>query len=331
MTYAVFMDGWDRGTVARMWSSQVGLTVNETAGRRETRCLERVYGPATDDWLRSVIFSASSCVTLGFALYIPSGQQSLEIRLGYNWDRQISLVISNFGLHWLINAGGSTLWNGGEALTLDDWNYIELIVFCDPAGSYELRVNSDVRAYVDNTNTQGISGQLINSLYFSWAGAGNTGCLIDDLYFAYGDELVAFGDSRVDTLPLVANRTPQQWAPNPSTPTADIYTLLNQEEGSINAVSTGQLAMYKPANLEIGVNRVWATQTVTRAGKTDAGTARIQIEFREGTTLVDGPEFGLSTSRKTYWQGYAKNPVTDAAWTVADVNNAEIGVKAGTL
>jgi hypothetical protein len=330
MAYQVWMEGWDRGDVGRQWVAYQGsaLVINPTEGRRDTPCLEREYGPASDDWIRSPLFPAAPCTTLAFALYLTGNEQSIEFRLGYNWSRQIALKISNFGLFSLIDGAGTEYWASTTTLALNAWNFIELAVLCSATGSYELRVNGITAVYHIDVDTQYISGQTINSIYIGWDGPGDTGCRIDDLHFIYGSELAFFGDSRVDTLPLIANSDPVEWLPNPTgTPTADIYSLLNQDAGTINAVAVDQLAMFSPEELSSGAFFIWGVQVVSRAGKTDAGAAAMTLALRHDDTLAESDPIGLTTSKLTYWQTYQKNPITELDWNLAQIVNLEIGVK----
>ena len=332
MAYQVFMDGWDRGDdPGLMWVAYAGeaVIINPTEGRHDSPCLEREYGPATDDWLRSTLFQSASCVTIGFAIYPLGGEQSIEFRLAFNWNRQLAFKVTDYGAMQIMDGAGDAIWYSSTTLPINAWSYVEFAVLCAASGSYELRINGKQIAYKADTDTQYIGGQTINSVFIGWAGAGDTGCRIDDLYICHGDELKFFGDSRVDTLSLIANAEPQEWFPNPSsTPAEDVYTLLNQDEGTINSVSADAVSMFLPEALSSGATYIWGVQIVTRAGKTDAGDARISLQLRNGDTLIDGEEIGLSTSKLTYWQCYAQNPVTEANWTPVEVVNTDIGVKA---
>lgn len=335
MTYSVFMDGWDRGDdPGRMWVaySGTGVIVNPTDGRRETPCLEREYGPATDDWMRSVLFPPSAKCTLGMAVYLTGGEQSIELRLARNWARQIAVKISDYGLYSIIDGAGTEIWSSSDTLPLYSWQHIEFAVFCDAAGSYELRVNGITKAYEATYDTQSISGQLINSIYIGWAGTGDTGCRIDDLFFLYGDELKFVGDCRVDTLPLVANSTPQEWGVNQAdAPTGDAFDVLNQDAGSIYAIANDSESRFAVDDLTHMAYYVYGVQVVTRAGKTDAGTASMVLQVISGTTVDESEDIGLTTSKLTYWNSLPKNPNGDVNWNLSSVNAVEVGVRSVEL
>jgi hypothetical protein len=336
MAYDVFMDGWDRteGDPGRMWVAYSGaaVIVNPTAGRRDTPCLEREYGAAADDWIRSVLFTPSAKVTLGLAIYLTGGEQSIELRLAHNWGRQIAVKISDFGLYSIIDGSGVDIWTSSDTLPLNAWAHLEFAVFCDAAGSYELRVNGIVKAYDASHDTQSVGSSLINSIYIGWDGPGDTGCLIDDLFFLYGDELKFIGDCRVDTLPLVANATPQDWGRNPAeTPAEDAYTLLNQDAGSIYAIANDAESIFEVDDLTHAAYYVYGVQVVTRAGKTDAGTAAMVLELESGATVAESEQIGLTTSKLTYWESWPNNPDGDTAWTLGTVNAANVGVKSVAL
>lgn len=331
MAYEVFMDGWDRGTdPGRMWVAYSGsLLVNPDQGRRGTPCLERPYGPASDDWLRSVLFTPSAKCTLGLAIYLTGGEQSLELRLGHNWGRQLSVKIFDFGLYSIIDGVGTELWTSTDTLPLNSWQHLEFAVFCDAAGSYELRVNGVVKVYAPTHDTQSIAGSLINSVYIGWDGYGDTGCLIDDLFFLYGDELRFIGDCRVDTLPLTADSTPQEWLVNPDTESA--WSALNQDANSIYALAGDKESRFVVDNLTHQAYHVYGVQVVTRAGKTDAGVASLYLQTQVGTTVAESEEIGLTTSKLTYWDSHAKNPDGDTWWDLSKVNALKVGVRSGAL
>lgn len=335
MAYELFMDGWDRGDdPGRMWVAYAGaaVVVNPTEGRRDTPCLEREYGPATDDWIRSVLFTPSAKCTLGMAVYLTGGEQSIELRMAHNWGRQIAVKISDYGLYSIIDGAGTEVWTSSDTLPLYSWQHIEFAVFCDATGSYELRVNGIVKAYDASHDTQSISGQLINSIYIGWAGTGDTGCRIDDLFFLHGDELKFIGDCRVDTLPLDANSTPQEWGRNPAeTAAEDAYTLLNQDAGSIYAIANDAESRFSVEDLSHMAYYVYGVQVVARAGKTDAGSASMVLQVISDATIDESEEIGLTTSKLTYWNSLPKNPDGDVAWNLTSVNAAEVGVRSVAL
>ena len=333
MAYELFMDGWDRGGPGRMWAAHSGasLVVNPTQGRRGTPCLEREYGPATNDWLRSVLFTPAAKCTLGLAIYLTGNEQSIELRLGHNWGRQIALKISDFGLYSIIDGAGTTLWNSLDLLQLNAWHHLELAVFCDAAGTFELRVNGKFKAFGD-ADTQAINGSLINSVYMGWDGVGSTGCYIDDLLFAYGDELRFFGDCRVDTLSLTANATPQEWLVNQAgAPEPDAFSVLNQDEGSIYAAAADKTSRFVVGDIAHLPYRVHGVQVVTRAGKTDAGTATMKLQVESGQTIDESESIALTTSKLTYWNGLTLNPDTNLPWNLASINAAKVGIRSEAL
>jgi hypothetical protein len=335
MAYQVFMDGWDRGEdPGRMWVAYAGtgVVINPTEGRRDTPCLEREYGPATDDWMRSVLFTPSAKCTLGMAVYLTGGEQSIELRMAHNWGRQMAVKISDYGLYSIIDGAGTEVWTSSDTLALYSWQHIEFAVFCDAAGSYELRVNGITKAYATGVDTQSIGTSLINSIYIGWAGTGDTGCRIDDLFFLYGDELKFVGDCRVDTLPLDANSTPQGWLVNQAgAPTGDAFDVLNQDAGSVYAIANDAESRFSVDNLTHMAYYVYGVQVVARAGKTDAGTAAMVLQVISDDVVEESVEIGLTTSKLTYWNSLTTNPDGDISWNLASVNAAEVGIRSVAL
>lgn len=335
MAYDIFMDGWDKGSdPGRMWVAYSGasIVVNPTEGRRGTPCLERQYGSAGDDWMRSALFTSAPKCTLGLAVYLTGGEQSIELRMAHNWGRQMAVKISDYGVYSIIDGAGTEVWSSLDSLPLYSWQHIEFAMFCDASGSYELRVNGVVKAYAPVYGTQSIPGHLINSIYLGWDGPGGTGCRIDDLFFVYGDELKFFGDCRVDTLPLDANSEPQEWAVNQGdAPTGDAFELLNQDAGSLYATTNDAESRFSVDDLSHMAYHVYGVQVVARAGKTDAGAASMVLQVKSGAIIEESEEIGLTTSKLTYWNSLPKNPDGDVAWGLASVNAAEVGIRSVAL
>lgn len=332
MAYEIFMDGWDRGSdPGRMWVAYSGsaVVINPTNGRRGTPCLERQYGPASGDWMRSVLFTPAPKCTLALAIYLTGGEQSIELRMGHNWTCQMAVKISDYGVYSVVDGTGAAVWESSDTLPLNSWQHIEFAVFCDAAGSYELRVNGVTKAYDPSRDTQSVPGSLINSIYIGWPGVGDTGCYIDDLFFLYGDELRFLGDCRVDTLPLTADATPQEWQVNPDTEEA--WAALNQDANSIYSLAGDKESRFAVANLTHQAHYVYGVQVVTRAGKTDAGVASLYLQTESGAEVHESPEIGLTTSKLTYWESMVKNPDGPVNWALSTVNSLKIGVRSGAL
>jgi hypothetical protein len=63
------------------------------------------------------------------------------------------------------------------------------------------------------------------------------------------------------------------------------------------------------------------------ARKDDAGTRKVAPLFRISSTDYVGSDDTLSTSYQYFGQIYENSPATSAAWSISEINNAEIGLK----
>ena len=94
------------------------------------------------------------------------------------------------------------------------------------------------------------------------------------------------------------------------------------------ATSVGQKDSYNVEDLPAATVAVLGVRAVAKTAKSGAGSAGMSVFVRENGTDTFSPSVPLSTSFS--WQGdiiREKAPSTDAAWTVADVDGMEIGVR----
>lgn len=331
MAYSLFMDGFNRDSLGGgKWAAWGDCVINTTHPRFGSGCLERPYG-AGGSALRTRLFPASSHVVLGFAVLLTGEAQNIVVRLGPNWAAQAYLHITDFGIVTLYKGDGTWLWQASVDFYSGAWNFVEFGLHCAAVGSYEVRVNGNPDgSVITGVDTQYIAGQTINSAYFGWDGPGDTGCLIDDVYITYGDEIKFLGDCRVDTYALNADTTPQEWVPDTAVAPGANHTLLNQDAGAIFAADAGDISLFglEPPG---AVNIIHGVQLCCVASKADAGDGIINLIAQPAATPYHGADIHLSTSPITYRQAYVTSPETSAPWTPSELDALQIGVRATQL
>jgi hypothetical protein len=87
----------------------------------------------------------------------------------------------------------------------------------------------------------------------------------------------------------------------------------------------GDIDSYTVTDIDGGAT-VYAVQTNMWARKDDAATRQIAPVIRQASTDYVGTTVTLGTTYQYYSQLYDKDP-TAAAWTAANVNSDEFGVK----
>jgi len=141
------------------------------------------------------------------------------------------------------------------------------------------------------------------------------------------------GDIKVECLLPNGNGNSSQLAGSDGNST-DNYALVdevpaNADTDYVQSATVGQKDTYTYGNLATTAGTVHGVQVATYARKTDAGTRKIASVARLSTTEEDSAEFILSTSYQVLTDVRPTKP-GGGAWTIADVNNAEFGVKVST-
>lgn len=329
----LFIDGFDHYATADMlkkWSTQgtYSPTINATAGRRGGGGL--VVGSTSTSTSLSKSLSAVSTVIVGVAFKIGSTAQAGEtIRLYEGATQHISLYYSSgtFKLYRGSNTG-TLLATGTTSVSASTWVYIELkVTIHDTTGAYELRLNGVTEFSATNVDTRngGTSG-VVDSVSLG----GYTGTF-DDFYLCDTSGTTNnnfLGDCRIDTLYPSGAGNYTQFTPS----TGSNYTCVDETTPNttdyVSSATSGNRDSYAFADLAaLGSESIYGVQVNAYAQKSDAGTRSLGTMVRLSGTDADGASVGLGTTTYSYIsQVFEKDP-SAAAWTEANVNAAEFGVK----
>lgn len=342
-------DGY--GTLANMLTFY-GSTSTQTVGgptavqvRTGTNSMrisvERLY---TD----TLATSGSTCV-VGFAFFLPTVASP-------TYFRPILAIREGTTVHWslAINAsrqfeayrgdGVSLLQTSSFTVSYDTWMYLEVLVAIhDTTGTYEVRVDTVNRLSAVSQDTRnGGTGVWTNvGLSGPFTGA-STWAYFDDLYVLDGSGAsnnTFLGVQRVDnTLPKTdAAGAGTNSGFTPSTG-SDHGALVDEAspngDTDYNASSTlNSKDTYHVTALPSG-GTITAVMIKGFMKKTDAGARSIKYVTRSGGTDYDSasdlnPLTSYSFVKPTADSSHIRevDPATAAAWTAANVNACEIGVK----
>ena len=339
-------DHYDTAHILRKWTDGVLLTaivINPTGGRCGTQALSvgSTFGVTV---IKGVAFSTNT-VVIGFALKMtdtpafPTTTPFLfiggptENHLSLNWNPDGSLsVFRPDPLPVLLGTTAPGL------IQNTVYEYVEIKAFIDNVGTVEIRLNGGL---VPVLNVVGVDTRRGDATVtrFSFQPAANFRFLIDDLYAldnsggAPNNDFL--GDSRVEYLQPTAPGANQAWAVvgapthwqavnDGASPDDDTTYITSTTPGATDTEE------YSNTGLPAG-GTIFGLQVGLYARKTDSGLREVAPIVRHAGVDFAGTSQSPGFPDYTYLlQLYETNPGTAAPWTIADVNNAEYGIRVTT-
>lgn len=232
----------------------------------------------------------------------------------------------------ILQRGGTQLDIATSVFIANSWNYVELkITFgTGTSGAYAAKVNGIQVFAATGVNTCDLGNNSINSTTWN---IGSNASKIDDLILMDGSGPTMndfIGDHKVELLrPQAGNGSNVGLTPSSGTDHgAMVDDVGPNDDTDYNFGTTAGLKdTYNMENLTTtGV--VKAVQIVTRAKKTDTPTKAFAPVMRLGGVDYDiATTRALGTSYGFFTHILETRPSDSGAWTVADVNGAEVGAK----
>ena len=231
---------------------------------------------------------------------------------------------------------GTNLATGNTVLSVGTWYYVELkATINDTTGSTEVRINgvADSPLTLTNTDTRngGVSG--VCDIFMLGQVASTTGsqASYDDVYVcntsgATNNDFL--GDCRIDTLLPNGDGNYTQFTPSTGVAHYAVVDESTPNTTDYNYSSTsGDRDSYTFPDLTGLVSQtVYGIQINAAALKSDSGSRSLGTMSRLSGTNKDGAGAALSTSL-AYLSEIQETDPASVAWTEANVNAAEFGVK----
>lgn len=331
----LFVDGFDHYTntdILKKWSgtNTSFQSMSSTLGRRGGGCLVYPY-----DTYKNLSANYTTLI-LGFAQYINGwgSTPNAICTLGSGLTRHVTIGATTAGELVVYNSASTILGRTRPNVVQQGaWAYIELKAVANATtGAVEIRVNGVTELTLTNVNTT--SGQ------FSSVGFGQniasvltaqTGNRVDDVYVCdtTGDVNNDFlGDCRVDAYYPTSEGSTQSWTP---TPAGTHYTTVDEVPIStadyVESATANAVELYGFNDLVNTPLSIFGVQVNSAARKTDAGARSINNTARISGSNYFGAALTLSdttTYRHSVWD---KSPATNAAWSKAEINSTEFGVR----
>ena len=263
---------------------------------------------------------------VGAAFLTPSGTL---IALLDGGSSQISVATVTGG-HLAVYRGATLLATGATVLSSGVWYYVELgATINSSTGSYTLKINGVTELTASGVNTQSTGNASANTIQI---GSMSNSAKVDDLYVCDGQGSVNntfLGDVRVQALLPASDGGETQWTPSAGT---THYSLVDEvppdgDTSYVYSSTAGQVDVYGMSAIAASTGTVKGVQWLAYARKDDAGTRTIAPLIRISSTDYAGSDQNIGTSYTYYLQVYEEDPSTSAAWTIAGVNAAEMGIK----
>lgn len=220
--------------------------------------------------------------------------------------------------------------------TANTWHYIELKVkIDDTVGTYEVRLNGVSIISGTGADTRNAGNATADRVRFGPSVTNNATIAewIDDVYICddQGSTNNDFlGDVRIEALFPTGNGNSSQLVGSDANST-DNYLLVdesapNSDTDYVESSTVTDKDTYVMGNLTSTAGSVYGIQIMPFAKKTDAGVRSIKSVTRLSATEEDSADKTLSTGY-TYYPDIRETKPGGGAWSITDINNAEVGVK----
>jgi hypothetical protein len=329
---ARLIEGWESSTVLADYAGKwTGVNANAIApanGRAGNglRCTQLTSGV-------SRVFDAQATWVLGFALRVNAASSDTICYFldGGTLHCGVALNASLVPFAWR-GAVGTVLGTGSSGLTANTWAYVEVkVTINDTTGSVHVRVNGAPVLALTNVDTRNAGNPTANAVRLGSTGNLSTSVFeYDDIYIFDGTGSVNndfAGDCRVAAVRPTGAGATAAWTPSAGANYACVDEAPpNADTDYVSSATAGQTDTYAFADLAV-IGTVKAVQATAVVRKDDAGTRTLALVARPGGTDRPGATQAVGDSYGSLSEIWNTNPDTAGAWTVAELNAGEWGVK----
>ena len=292
----------------------------------------------TEVALRSGILGQAATVITGFA-FKTGGETSttgtiFEFRDTVGADFHAVLRVSGTDPYSMFLFGGNPLTTLGTVTNLnaDQWYFVEVKILFDNSGTFEVKIDgvSEFSGSHDMTRTANAWCDEVSLFHGNFRN-----CDFDDWYVLDGT-----GSQNNDFLGDVSARVilpnsdggTTNWTPNTG---SDHFALVDETETDddttyleADALNTRDLFGFE--NLS-GGSTIHGLQIDHFARVTDASAFDLRRVISSGATVETDVAGNVTSTSYDYFHSISEeDPNTSAAWNLANLNNAEIGIEVGT-
>lgn len=227
-----------------------------------------------------------------------------------------------------VKRNGTTLITGTAVLALATWYQLEVHLKIGDAGTGQCHVKVDTVSDISDTTLDYKNGGTGAVDSFKLFGAAGNAFRYDDIHDWSGSDFK--GNTRVLGRLPVADGNYHAWAPlSGSSHTAMVDDPAPDGDATyVSSDTTGQRDSFEMQPLGIPASAtVYAMGITAIARKLDVGARLLNLFNRVGSTDTHGSDLSPTFDYGALQEAWEDNPVTATAWTVADVDGAEAGVR----
>jgi hypothetical protein len=285
-------------------------------------------------WILGCALKLTSGITGQFMFRFANAvNNAIQVSVGVGADNNIRIYAGDYN--------ATVLTTIATGVTVGNWFYFEVDTLIDPAVGYcKVSVNGAQIGAVTGADTMnhgtGTGCAGFDFLIHTWNGSRTLVAEMDDFYACDGAGTVnhaPLGVTHVECLFPTSDVTTQLTPSNILESHAGLVNEQSQPNGDASYVYTktpGQYDLY--AIPQVYAPGATIAGVVVRAAlrKDDAGLRTAGILLRSGTVTGVSPEIYLANEPSYYYVGdtYELDPNTSAAWTVAGLAAAQVGVSA---
>jgi hypothetical protein len=245
----------------------------------------------------------------------------------------VNLTFATSGAGLTVKCGATTLTTVNYQFVTGRWYFLEVKAKCSPTvGTVTIRIDGITIYSGTGLNTQ--AGSFAYHDIFQWSSLGANTPQYDDIHILDTTGSVNndfLGDHKVIGLYPTADTATAQWTPSSG---STHYSLVNEgvEGGDSNYIQNtapGQVDLFTYGGVT-GNGTIAGVQINTAVRETDVNAHSLITECVSGGVTSDDAGQGVGTQSYTNRKRIMDtDPNTNATWTVANLNNATFGVKAG--
>lgn len=348
----LFCDSFDHyatGQMAQKYNSvSVALSqpsISSSNARNGSQCLQAGNAGGSACWV-TVAIANRATIFVGFAFQPVANQNTNSyciLALNDGATSQLLFYLNpNMTISCYRQNTGNLLGTSASAFKTGLYTYFEVKATIDPsAGVVQVRFNGQTDAQLNLTgqNTRASANSQVNGVLIGQVlGSANTANTLyfDDFYIcdtngSFNNNFL--GDITVQAVLPNANGTTNNWTKGGSTINANNYQQVNENppDGDTTYVidnNIGDIDRYLYPAIVPTAGTVDAVVVWPYARKDDAGLRSIRAATKSGSTLGDnGSDLALNQQYAYFMGLFESDPNTSAAWTLANAEAAEFGVK----
>lgn len=328
-----FADSFDTyTTLTEKWPTYRGGSINSIAGRNGTygfRITNQQHGVAQifDDQPTWSVGMAAKITGQGAVQNLIAVHDGATLHISFGIDTDGTIRVYR-GVTLIASSAGGYILQGIY------YHYQFKTTISDTVGDVTIKVNGIsviTLTGIDTRNAGNSTADRVSILGGIIGGNVGTNVDVDDVVIFDGTGTVnnSFtGDVRVQALLPSGAGTTTQWTPLSGANYTNVDEAIANGDTDYNSSATAtQKDTYAYGDLTPTAGTVLGVQWQDYSRKDDAGSRSVVPVYRTGGADFDGGVIAIGDTYSVHREIKELNPNTAAAWTIAEINAAEFGVK----